>query len=119
MKQMVLLISEASDAVALARVEEKWVVAGSNNEDASWLALFDQKGNEIWRIFPVSAGQGGEGFVTTAEVDTRGIIIAGLSQNPLILPTAQSADAPQPSAPTPVPSTTNTPSRKRAAGQSR
>jgi len=105
------VIPEASDAVALARIEERWIVAGSNGEDASWLALFDQKGNEIWRIFPVSAGQGGEGFVTTAEVDTRGIIIAGLSQNPLILPTAQSSDAPQPSAPTPLPSTTNTPSK--------
>lgn len=105
------VISEASDTVALARVEDKWVVAGSNRDDASWLALFDQKGNEIWRIFPVSSGQGGEGFITAAEVNTRGIIIAGLSQNPLILPTAQSSDAPQPSAPTPLPSTTNTPSK--------
>ena len=37
------VISEASDAVALARIEERWIVAGSNGEDASWLALFDQK----------------------------------------------------------------------------
>ena len=105
------VISEASDALALARIEEKWVIAGSDSKDASWVALFNQKGDEIWRIFPVSVGQGGEGFISAAEVDSRGILVAGLSQNSLILPTVQISDAPPTSAPTPLPSATNTPSK--------
>lgn len=97
------LISNASEVTAFLRVQDNWVVAGSDSDNQSWLALYDQKGSEIWRIFPMSVGNGGAGFITAAEVDSREILIAGLSQSPIelqavaapeVLPTASPSATP-------------------------
>ena len=71
------LISKASEVTAFLRAQDNWVVAGSDSDNQSWLALYDQKGSEIWRIFPIGIGNGGAGFITAAEVDSREILIAG------------------------------------------
>lgn len=81
------LISKASEVTAFLRAQDNWVVAGSDSDNQSWLALYDQKGSEIWRIFPISIGNGGAGFITAAEVDSREILIAGVSQSPIELKT--------------------------------
>ena len=98
------LISKASEVTAFLRAQDNWVVAGSDSDNQSWLALYDQKGSEIWRIFPISIGNGGAGFITAAEFDSREFLIAGVSQRPIEL---QAVAAPE-ALPSASPSATST-----------
>ena len=98
------LIPNASEVSAFLRAQDNWVVAGSDFENQGWLALYDQKGSEIWRIFPISMGNGGAGFITAAEISSREILIAGVSQSPIEL---QASVAPE-VLPTASPSATAT-----------
>ena len=98
------LISKASEVTSFLRAQDNWVVAGSDSDNQSWLALYDQKGSEIWRIFPISIGNGGAGFITAAEFDSREFLIAGVSQRPIEL---QAVAAPE-ALPSASPSATST-----------
>lgn len=106
-------ISDASEVIGFARNRENWVIAGINNENKSWVAQYTEKGEQLWRIFPVTEGGGGEGFITALVVDGQGVVVAGVSQNqvlvrkneiaegvptPSVSPTLNPTSAPTPSA---------------------
>lgn len=105
------VIPEPTEVIAFSRLQENWVVGGIDNNDKSWIALLDQKGTEIWRALPIETGGGGDGFITTAEVDIKGILVAGISQKPIVLPTNLASTATPTSAPNPTSSPTITPSK--------
>ena len=101
-------IPQASEVVTFSRLQDKWVIAGIDGDDKSWIALLDQQGSEIWRSFPLLIGKGGDGFVTAVEVDSSGILVSGLSQNPIVLPANQSADVVPTNTPSATPNSTIT-----------
>lgn len=103
------LVGEASEIVGFTKLGDNWVIAGVNDQEKSWLALVNQKGSELWRVFPVEMGNGGEGFLTAVAVDSQRILVAGVAQNDLTLPGALTPEvSPTSSAPpSPTPSPTS------------
>lgn len=79
-------VSNTSEIVGFTKLGDNWVISGVNDQERSWLALVNQKGEEFWRVFPVEAGDGGEGFLTAVSVDSQRLLVAGVSQNALTLP---------------------------------
>jgi hypothetical protein len=104
-----ILIQEASEVVGFARWQSNLAISGVDASDKSWVSLITQEGREIWRIFPLLVGNGGDGFITAIAVDGEGALIAGLSQNELVIPTETSSEpapssSPEASPPAPSPS---------------
>lgn len=81
-------IPNASELIGFSRINENWIVAGIDSDEKSWIAQYTQKGEQIWRIFPLAQVGGGEGFITAFTVDGSEILLTGISQNPLSIPTA-------------------------------
>lgn len=79
-------VSNTSEIVGFTKLGDNWVISGVNDQERSWLALINQKGEELWRVFPVEAGNGGEGFLTAIFADSQKILVTGVSQNELTPP---------------------------------
>lgn len=104
------LVGEASEIVGFTKVGDNWVIAGVNDQEKSWLSLINQKGSELWRVFPVEIGNGGEGFLTAVAVDSQRIFVAGVAQNELTLSGAPTPEVSPTSSASPSPTPSPTPS---------
>ncbi len=111
-------ISDASEIIGFSRNKENWVIAGIDGDEKSWVAQYTEKGEELWRIFPIIEGGGGAGFITALAVDREGVVVAGLSQNQLSItrnsqaePTPSPAETSAPPTASPSPSASQSPAR--------
>ena len=104
-------VSNTSEIVGFTKLGDNWVISGVNDQERSWLALVNQKGEELWRVFPVEIGNGGEGFLTAVSVDSQRILVAGVSQNALTLPGTPIPEASPTNngSPSPTPTPTSNP----------
>jgi hypothetical protein len=96
-------ISDASEIIGFSRNKENWVIAGIDGDEKSWVAQYTEKGEQLWRIFPIIEGGGGAGFITALAVDGEGVVVAGVSQNQLSITRNIQAE------PTPSPTETSAP----------
>ncbi|MBM3704701.1 MAG: hypothetical protein FJW54_06545 [Actinobacteria bacterium] len=96
-------ISDASEIIGFSRNKENWVIAGIDGDEKSWVAQYTEKGEQLWRIFPIIEGGGGAGFITALAVDGEGVVLAGVSQNQLSITRNIQAE------PTPSPTETSAP----------
>ncbi|MFM7499133.1 MAG: hypothetical protein ACKO3U_00180 [Actinomycetota bacterium] len=111
-------ISDASEIIGFSRNKENWVIAGIDGDEKSWVAQYTEKGEQLWRIFPIIEGGGGAGFITALAVDGEGVVLAGVSQNQLSItrnsqaePTPSPAETSAPPTASPSPSASQSPAR--------
>jgi len=111
-------ISDASEIIGFSRNKENWVIAGIDGDEKSWVAQYTEKGEQLWRVFPIIEGGGGAGFITALAADGESVVLAGVSQNQLsITRNSQSEPTPSPTEtsapPTAAPSPSLSPSPAR------
>jgi len=112
-------ISDASEIIGFSRNKENWVIAGIDGDEKSWVAQYTEKGEQLWRIFPIIEGGGGAGFITALAVDGEGVVVAGLSQNQLsITRNSQAEPTPSPAETSAPPTASPSPSLSPLASQS-
>lgn len=105
-----IAIQDAPEIVGLARLKDNLALAGVDSTEKSWVALLSQEGNEIWRISPIVAGKGGDGFITAISADARGVLVSGLTQNDLeVDQEANPIASPEPETPVQTPTPSNSP----------